>query len=204
MNDEKWQKKRRELAVSKGLIKDKDYSSYRKVLNLYKKGFEELLNQRLKFLELDKKIEDSNLYFSPSTSWLKVIEKSNIRSKYFYCLNQFYVEKLDIKYLDILKDKDSVDQEVLDIISSTCKDVLKRDGVKTVTYLPTLPDRIVNNGSIVLELVYGRNSESLTDDEFIINLKKQREFLNAFKVEIQNSIKNNFNIEGVVFTSKMV
>lgn len=67
MNDEKWQKKRRELAVSKGLIKDKDYSSYRKVLNLYKKGFEELLNQRLKFLELDKKIEDSNLYFSPST-----------------------------------------------------------------------------------------------------------------------------------------
>ena len=37
MNDEKWQKKRKELAVNKGLIKDKDYSSYRKVLNLYKK-----------------------------------------------------------------------------------------------------------------------------------------------------------------------
>lgn len=191
--------KRMELAKKKDLIINDDYTNYRKVLNLYKEGFFTLLNNTFNFSYIDEKIDKSNLLFTN----IKLNEKySSFISKYFRCLNQFYIEKLEEQYLNILIKKEKIDNEVLNIVGITYKEILKKDNVKTVTYNPPTLENIVENGTIVIELVYGKNSKELSKEEFLVNLRKQNEFLKQLISDLEKEIIENTGLKTKIFLNK--
>ena len=191
--------KRMELAKKKDLIINDDYTNYRKVLNLYKEGFFTLLNNTFNFSSIDEKIDKSNLLFTN----IKLNEKySSFISKYFRCLNQFYIEKLEEQYLNILIKKEKIDNEVLNIVGITYKEILKKDNVKTATYNPPTLENIVENGTIVIELVYGKNSKELSKEEFLVNLRKQNEFLKQLISDLEKEIMEKTGLKTKIFLNK--
>ena len=191
--------KRMELAKKKDLIINDDYTNYRKVLNLYKEGFFTLLNNTFNFSYIDEKIDKSNLLFTN----IKLNEKySSFISKYFRCLNQFYIEKLEEQYLNILIKKEKIDNEVLNIVGITYKEILKKDNVKTVTYNPPTLENIVENGTIVIELVYGKNSKELSKEEFLVNLRKQNEFLKQLISDLEKEMIEKTGLKTKIFLNK--
>lgn len=195
---------RKKLALEKGLIVNEDCSIYRKVLDLYKEGFEMFLNHTLKIKEYDKLIDDSNLYFGVSTTKENQYKSSKLDSKYLVCLNQFYVEKLSINDINTLKNKDGVDSEVANIIMQTFVDIITKDGATSVSYVPVTPDSIVPNPSIVLSFMYGKNSKSLTGEAFKENLHKQREFIKEFSNKLEKKILDSLGVSGKVLVDKIV
>ena len=86
----------------------------------------------------------------------KIINNS---TRYFACLNPLFIEKLDTNLIKILIQKHDVDQEVLNIIANTFKDIIKKEGVTKVCYDPPMPKHVVENGTIVLQFLYGKNSK---------------------------------------------
>ena len=191
--------KRMELAKKKDLIINDDYTNYRKVLNLYKEGFFTLLNNTFNFSYIDEKIDKSNLLFTN----IKLNEKySSFISKYFRCLNQFYIEKLEEQYLNILIKKEKIDNEVLNIVGITYKEILKKDNVKTATYNPPTLENIVENGTIVIELVYGKNSKELSKEEFLVNLRKQNEFLKQLISDLEKEMIEKTGLKTKIFLNK--
>ncbi len=191
--------KRMELAKKKDLIINDDYTNYRKVLNLYKEGFFTLLNNTFNFSSIDEKIDKSNLLFTN----IKLNEKySSFISKYFRCLNQFYIEKIEEQYLNILIKKEKIDNEVLNIVGITYKEILKKDNVKTATYNPPTLENIVENGTIVIELVYGKNSKELSKEEFLVNLRKQNEFLKQLISDLEKEIIEKTGLKTKIFLNK--
>ena len=191
--------KRMELAKKKDLIINDDYTNYRKVLNLYKEGFFTLLNNTFNFSYIDEKIDKSNLLFTN----IKLNEKySSFISKYFRCLNQFYIEKLEEQYLNILIKKEKIDNEVLNIVGITYKEILKKDNVKTVTYNPPTLENIVENGTIVIELVYGKNSKELSKEEFLFNLRKQNELLKQLISDLEKEMIEKTGLKTKIFLNK--
>lgn len=194
--------KRKQLAIEKGLIKDNDYKIYRHILNLYKLGFETLLSTIIDFEKMDRVIESSNLYFSPSTNAQKFLKDSNLKSKYIYCLNQFYIEKLSQKYIEILKNSNTLTNEVLLIIKNTFQDIITKDGVENITYGPTTPERIIKNQTIVLELIFGRTIYEATTNLYLENHKKQNELIDKIINNIELTLKNTLNTNTKVLVSK--
>lgn len=194
----------KELAIEKGLIINDDYTKYNYIVKLYKKGLDIILNNIVDFKDIDNRIVNSRLYFSPSKTLLKSKKNININSNYFACLNPLFVEKIEIKDINILLQKKDIDEDVLKIIQNTLKDVLKKDGVSKVCYNPPMPKHIVENGAIVLEFLYGKNSKKLSGDAFFENNRVQKEFIDEMKKYIKNKIKNSLNINTEIFVRKAV
>lgn len=158
---------------------------------LYKKSLIELLNKELSIDNLDNIIEDSNCLFRPSTTFEKY---GYMRlSKYIYCLNSLYLERLDEK------------QEITDeFIKSTLKKVITKEGVNNITYFNTTPETIIKNGTLVFAFIYGKNSQELTRDNYISNIKKQKEFILKLEKFIEENVMTKFNINCKVLNYKIV
>ena len=201
MNQNDFQE-RKNMAYEKGLIIGEDYTNYRKLLNLYKKSFEILLNSYLNFPAIDKQIENLNLSFAPSKIQLEKVKNTDLNSKYFFCLNQFYVEKLSPEKIKILLEKEQIDEEVMQIINDTFKEIIKKDNCEMITYTYPTPERIIKNGTVVLEFVYGKNKEQKTGQDFMNLIRNQRELLDKLKMEIENVIKEKLQVEARVLIEK--
>ena len=157
---------------------------------IYRKYFYAYINYYLKIKDFDNKIESSNLYFGISNK-LSNTCMENFNTKFIRCLNKFYTDKLSDEYKKILLDKSIGDNEKFNVIKETLVDVISKDDAKTITYGFAEKNRIVENGTIVLEIVYGKNTEVLNEDLFIENLEKQRNFIDNLIKEIEElSIKN--------------
>lgn len=187
----------------KNFIDEKnDHSLYKTLAKKYQNVFEELLNNELNLHKVDNIIESSNLYFSPSQTTLKYIP-SKINSKYLRCLNTFYVEKLSEEDIAILKESETEDN-LIKLVKKTYKEVLLKPGVKRITYNPPTPDRIVENGSVVFELSYGKNIIELSNEKYIENLRKQQKVLKELTENIEHQVKVKMNVPCKVIVEKRI
>ena len=125
-------------------------------------------------------------------------------SPYFYLLSTFFLDNLTNDDLEILNNKKKIDEEVIDIVKRTLKDVITKKDARSITYFNPTPETIIKNGTLVFIFVYGKNSESLSDDLYTDNIKKQREFINLLKNNFENGIKSSLDIECKLLSYKIL
>ena len=133
-------------------------------------------------------------------------EKNNsvLQTDYFSILNPFYIEKLSQEDINWLKEKKVADQEVLQLIERTYKNILKKEGVETVMYNPPLKEHAVSNGTLVLELRYGKNIRNLTGKDYVENMEKQRAFLEELTEQLEERIEEVLGMKGKISIEKVV
>lgn len=166
---------------------------------IYKEAFCQFLNRRIDISCFDQKIEQANLCFGPSNDIC-----CNINSRYFSLLNKFYVNKLSNEDLVILGNKKEIDNEVLELVGRTYKECLKKENVSGVMYNPPKPKHYVDNGSLVLEFVYGRNTKKFSDGEYMEIHHQQKDFINGMVTEIKKDVEEKLGLNCEVFISKRV
>ena len=119
----------------KKLIVEDDDTLLKQIEMKYKRAFEKMLNEELHLYEIDNKLEQAQLLFAPSTITLKD-KNTQIQSNYIRCLNQFYVEELEMNELEILKNYEGLSEQIMDIVRKTYKKVLTKRNSKTISYDP--------------------------------------------------------------------
>ena len=166
---------------------------------LYKEAFCEIFSRIIDIVSFDDKVENANLYFGPSNDI-----HCNINSKYFSILNKFYFNSFSSEDINMLENKNKIDNEVLKLVARTYKECLKKDGVSGIMYNPPKPEHYVVNGSLVLEFVYGKNIKNLSDDEYLEIYSKQKDFINSMVEEIKKEVKEKLGINCEIFIGKRV
>ena len=167
----------------------------------YKKYFYYCLNQILKIKELDDKISNSNLYFGVSNMYTKDCE-SMFNTKFIRCLNKLYVDKLSEEEKNMLLN--GSEEEKIEVIRKTYKKVIEKDKVKYITYEFTIPERIIKNPSIVLEIVYGKNTKKFDTDGYIENMHKQEKLIKEIIEKLEEEIKEKLGVLGKVVIQRAV
>ena len=158
---------------------------------VYKNSLIELLNKELGIDNLDNIIEESNCLFRPSTTFEKY---GYIRlSKYIYCLNSLYLENLD-----------KIEEPTNEFIKSTIKTVITKKGVNNITYFNPTPETIIKNGTLVFAFIYGKNKEELAGDDYISNIKKQKEVISRIEEKLKKEVVEKFNIECKMLSYKIL
>lgn len=158
---------------------------------VYKNSLIELLNKELGIDNLDNIIEESNCLFRPSTTFEKY---GYMRlSKYIYCLNSLYLENLD-----------KIEEQTNEFIKSTIKTVITKKRVNNITYFNPTPETIIKNGTLVFAFIYGKNKEELAGDDYINNVKKQKEVISRIEEKLKKEVVEKFNIECKMLSYKIL
>lgn len=175
----------------------------KQALKIYKEGVNYLLDNIINFSNLSNAIDKSECHFAPSKTF-KEYGYLSTSSPYFYLLNTFYLENLSNDDLEILNNKEKIDEDAINIIKRTLKDVITKKDVKSITYFNPTPETIIKNGTLVFIFVYGKNSKSLSDDLYTSNVKKQKEFIKLLKENFENGIKSSLDIECKLLSYKIL
>ena len=158
---------------------------------VYKNSLIELLKSELNLDSLDNVVEESNCLFTPSTTFEKYGYMKV--SKYIYCLNNLY--------LDELNENEEMTEE---FIKNTLKKVITKEGVKNITYFEPTPETIIKNGTLVFAFIYGKNKEKQIKEEYINNIRKQREVINNIKEKLEKETLEKLNIECKMLSYKIL
>ena len=67
-----------------------------------------------------------------------------------------------------------------------------------------MPKHVVENGTIVLQFLYGKNSKKTIKEEFHKNNKIQKEFIEEMTNYISHKIKNSLNVNTKIFINKII
>lgn len=200
----------KKLCIAKNLIIDDDTSKYDIVSKNYKYIFEYYLSRKINLNEYDLEISNSNLYFG------LIKEKLNInvylKTNYLFLLNHFYVEKLDIGDIEKIYNFSGINNEVLNIVERTYKDVIKDNYLNgeytnlkyKVSYGLAVPINMADNVDLVFKIYYGKNPSIVPDDEFMINLNKKNEFLDKLSNKLMNEVKEKLDLNCTVLREKMM
>ena len=175
----------------------------KQALKIYKEGVNYLLDNIINFSNLSNAIGKSECYFAPSKTF-KEYGYLSTSSPYFYLLNTFYLENLSNDDLEILKNKEKIDEDAINIVKRTLKDVITKKDVKSIAYFNPTPETIIKNGTLVFIFVYGKNSKSLSDDLYTSNVKKQKEFIKLLKENFESGIKSSLDIECKLLSYKIL
>lgn len=176
----------KEEAEQKGLITEDNYDLYIKVQALYKKAFDNYIESVIKVNDIvDKKLEQSNLDYGKLEEKQKNIYQkfSYLNSEYLFVRNFFYIERLSENDLNKFIKQDDVTAEIIEVVKSTYKNIMKVNSDKTdnnfkVCYgRMAVPIFFFDNDSLVLFLNYGKNSIKLEGKDFIDNKVKKEKFL---------------------------
>lgn len=202
------------LARQKGLIVNDDTKDYVIIENLYKYLFVYYLNSKVNIQKYDDEISNSDLDFGIAHPMN--IQKGNdlnefSKWKYIYILNDFFVEKLsatDINKLkNALKTQNLVPTpELNEVIERTYPEIIKNNYTKSgytdesynIYYGEFHPGNFVKNNALVIKIFYGKDKTKLSDEEYLLNIKAKKEFLdnivNRIKSDIQEKMKINVDI----------
>ena len=175
----------------------------KQALKIYKEGVNYLLDNIINFSNLSNAIGKSECYFAPSKTF-KEYGYLSTSSPYFYLLNTFYLENLSNDDLEILNNKEKIDEDAINIVKRTLKDVITKKDVKSITYFNPTPETIIKNGTLVFIFVYGKNSKSLSDDLYTSNVKKQKEFIKLLKENFASGLKSSLDIECKLLSYKIL
>ena len=165
---------------------------------IYIEGFKYFFNSIINLKKYDEKIDNSNLYFGKTKSI-----NINFNSNYYSLLNKFNVSKLTEEEQNIIINKKSIDEELIEIVKNTYKNILKSDNGDANIY-GTPPSLISKNGNIDFEFVTGKNIQKFEGEEFIQLSKKQHEFISNINEMLKEEIKEKLNIECTIFVDKRV
>ena len=71
-------------------------------------------------------------------------------------------------------------------------------------YNPSLKEHAVSNGTLVLELRYGKDIRNLTGKDYVENMEKQRAFLEELTEQLEERIEEVLGMKGKIFIEKVV
>lgn len=172
-----------DLIEEKGLGEDKPSSEYFELVNRYKDFFGKYLMELLPLEQIDNNMKNSKLNYVPIKDDDKDFYQitSLLPLTYIYIRNNFYIEKLSKEDLDVLRSKDSYDDEVREFIKRTFLSVINPyDDKEVVFYGIENKDCLCNSTDVVLGVRYDEFAETgIPDTEF------QQRFLDQLKTIAQ-------------------
>lgn len=206
----------KDLAIEKGLVNGNDNSLYMEIANLYKSIFTEYLFSKIELKKYDDEIANSVLDFykvkviNPTYNMLDEYNGMN----YIYILNNFFVENLSDKNLEIFKNSlindDINDEKLSSIVDSTYKDVLKMDcyGEKNqnfnVCYGSSAPFNFARNDALVLKIYYGITEHNEEKEEALERFKKIDKFIDELSKQLKTEIEEKLNINCDILTEQTI
>ena len=194
------------MAIEKGIYDGKDATMYIKMTNLYKKAFEKYLCSEINLKEYDKKILDSGLGFGASE--IKAHNLNHLQKfwnlKLFSNLNLFFVEKLDPKDLQLLRE--TIDQknhsysELKTMVAATYKDVIKDDivnnnGSPYVNYSNVNEIEYFRNGAVALKIGFTLTTSTWDKYVFFDMESKRNNLLEDVVASIESKVKEKMGTD---------
>lgn len=201
-----------ELAREKGLIANQNFDVYNEITKAYKYVLEYYLNSVIDLKKYDEEIKKSNLYIGMNKKYKQL--NSYLDLNYIFLLNRLFIEKLDKKDIDLLKNsfnKNKISDELISMVKRTFKNVIYDnylDGqyvekVYKVCYGAFVPLNFVDNDSLILKIYYGRNEKKILDTkEFIALDKRQVDFFSELINELKKDIITKLKIKCDVLIEK--
>ena len=176
-----------DLLVQKGFKIDEDDNNYFKLLNKYKKLFEEYLKEKLPLELINDNMKKSNLKFVPikkeDMDFYQITSTMNL--DYIYLRNNLYIEKLNKEDLDFLSKKDNLDDETKEFIKRTYQTVInayENDEKRIIFYGPENSKHLCDSTDVVLGIRYNEfEVNGMSDEEF------QKNFLEKLRLIAQVS-----------------
>ncbi len=199
------------LAREKNLIIDNDKTKYADLQKKYKYLLEYYLHNKINFKKYEDLIDNSNLFIGKNAKYRSLNEYLNLN--YLFLINNLFVEKLSIEDINLILtkfNKDVVDDELINLVERTFKDVIYDNYMKgeyqsdiyKVCYGAFIPSNFVDNDALVFKIYYGKNLIDLSGQEFVDLHKKQLEFFTDIINQIKEEVKNTLNVNCEVLLEK--
>ncbi len=193
-----------ELAKEKGLIKESNDSLYHDIVKKYHYLLECFLSKEINFKKYELEIDNSNLYIGKNRKYKTLNEYLDL--DYIFLISHLFVEKLSLEDINMLIekfDKDNMQEELIEMVKRTYKDIIKdnyldkkyTDDVYKVCYGYFVPTNFVDNDSLVFKIYYGKNLKEFNDKEFFDIHEKQLSFLNEIANKIIKEMKDKLDIK---------
>ena len=157
----------------------------------YREEFESFLKKIVSFSSFDQLLTKENIKI------LEIEDKndnfyhkfSSLNSKYLFLRNNYHIERLKEKDLDVLKGSLFDDKKLEEnFILKTFKEVLFEDGDQAMFGVPMLKN-LANSKSLVFELAYDDKLCSVEESKII------RKFYENTLVKLQKFLKNELNVD---------
>ena len=168
-----------DLLVEKGFKIDDENNEYFKLLNKYKKLFEEYLKEKLPLELIDDNMKKSDLKFVPikkdDMDFYQIT--STMGHSYIYLRNNLYIEKLSKEDLEYLSKKDKLDDDAKEFIKRTYLTVInpyENDEKRIIFYGPENEKHLCDSTDVVLGIRYNEfETNGMSDEDFQKNFLEQ-------------------------------
>lgn len=205
---------------NENLIKSKNISleEYGILKKTYKQLFEIYLQNKIDLKLYDNKIKNSDLDFGkgyPTKSNLINDLGEYLGLNYIYIINDFFIEKLSINDLNELRkvyQEKKYNINTIKMIEKTYKEVLNNNFVngKYVNepfnrcYGPVIPKNFALSDSLVIKIIFGKNTKQYDDEEYLVNAKAKTNFLNILCNDLKKEIEENLGIKVTILREKVM
>lgn len=205
---------------NENLIKSKNISleEYGVLKKIYKQLFEIYLQNKIDLKLYDNKIKNSDLDFGkghPTKSNLINDLGEYLGLNYIYIINDFFIEKLRINDLNELRkvyQEKKYNINTIKMIEKTYKEVLNNNFVngKYVNepfnrcYGPVIPKNFALSDSLVMKIIFGKNTKQYDDTEYLVNAKAKTSFLNILCNDLKKGIEENLGIRVTILREKVL
>ena len=202
------------------LIKDKNISDkeYDVLKRTYKQLFEIYLQNKIDLKSYDNKIKDSGLDFgrgNPSKLNLVNDLGEYLGLNYIFIINEFFIEKLSVNDLIEVRrvyQEKKYDLNTLNLIEKTYKEVLNNNFVNgnyvsrpfNRCYGPVNPKNFASSDSLVIKIIFGKNTKQYNDDQYLVNAKEKMKFLNIISNELKMKIESSLKINVTILREKIM
>ena len=189
-----------------------DVETYKELENRYKEIFEKFILSEVNLSKYDDEITNSDLDFGNCTNKQKLYSQLNeyLNLNHIYILNNFFIEKLSIEALNVLKNGSY--EEALNIIKLTYKEVIKNnfyknryvDKIYKISYgmYPT-PYNMADNNELVFMIYYGLNTKKYNKEEYLKNYREKKNKLAEISNKIVEEVSNKLEIPVKVMYRKI-
>lgn len=197
-----------DLIKEKNIYDDK-LISYNELKEKYKQAFEIYISKKVDLYSYDDDLETSVLDFSKVN--FKTKTKKQLRSylglNYLYIINDFFIEKLSISDLNVLKKIDNTNfifnEEIYNLVEKTYKDIIKDNYFNNVytnkrykvCYGENIKSNYAYNDSLVIKIIYSINKKNYTKEQFLKNITNKKFFLKILTENLEINIKDKLGID---------
>ena len=173
------QERNNDLLEEKGFKIDDGDNEYFKLLNNYKKLFENYLKEKLPLQLIDDNMKKSDLKFVPikeeDMDFYQI--SSTMGLDYIYLRNNLYIEKLNKEDLELLSTLETYDDKAKDFINRTYLTVInpyENDEKRIMFYGPENGKHLCDSTDVVLGIRYDEfEPNGMSDEEFQKNFLEQ-------------------------------
>ena len=178
-----------DMIKSKKLGEDKPDERYFKLVNKYKRLFEEYIKDMLPLEKIDTNLKNSKLHFNPvkeeNMDYYQIT--STLGLDYIYVRNNFYIEKLSFDELSLLESFENLNDESKEFIKKTYLNVINPyDDSKVIFYGPENGKHLCKSTDVVLGIRYDEFADNgLNDEEFQSNFLEQLKLISEVETVLE-------------------